>query len=143
MAFRFALDAVLRVARVRERSEWGKLQSIQAEVNAVSGTLRDIIDAQMQLRQEMSSEGQVSVSAVWLHVVDDMIGSMQFREKEIRGHLQSLRTSLQQQREIYIAARQRCEALERVRHARYAEYRREVLRQEQIALDDLFLTRRH
>jgi flagellar export protein FliJ len=142
MRFRFTLEPVLRVARVREECEWTKLQSIQTEINTIIADMQALAAAQLGVRRQLATDVMIATPAAIIHAANTGLASMQQRERELQHKVRAAQERFADQQRVYIAFRQKREALSTVRAARLAEFRRELARKEQLALDDIFLNRR-
>jgi flagellar export protein FliJ len=139
MRFRFSLDAVLRVAEIREECEESKLRAIQVEVAAAEEQRHKLVRAQLDARRDIAETKDIS--GAWLRTVHDAIAGLSAREEVINGRIRELKQKLREQQQAYLQARQKAGVTRRLRETREAEFQREVSRREQIALDDLFLNR--
>jgi flagellar export protein FliJ len=141
MQFHFTLGAVLRVAHIREESEWSKLQAIQKARTEVSANLQSVQQAQLQLRRDITMELSHATPASWLQAADVCMAVLKQRERTVQQQLQQVTKSFAEQHRTYTAARQKSQVLDKLRATRLDSFRREVARREQIGLDDVFLNR--
>jgi len=139
MRFRFSLEAVLRVAEIREECEESKLRAMQVEVAAAEEQRQDLVRAQLAARRESADAKETS--GAWLRAIHESIAELGAREQAINERLRQLGNSLREQQQVYVQARQKSDVMRRLRETREAEFQRKVSRREQIALDDLFLNR--
>jgi flagellar export protein FliJ len=141
MRFEFSLETVLRVARIHEESEWKKLQAIQTEMQAIVAEFEEIAQAEIRVRQQLRTEDSGAIPAGWWQVFENQITELKARAAALRPRLAASRRRYDAQRQVYIAARQKREVLASLRATRYEQFRHEVEKREQIAIDDVFLNR--
>jgi flagellar export protein FliJ len=141
MAFRFPLEAILRLRRGQERAERLKLEAIASEQAWARNQLEWITERFFAARRRFQQ-----------HMGQGTFGSeLQFenaRSEEVAATRRALKvriSELEQQRleqvEAYTKARQGREILENLRSGKFEIYRRMLSRREQQELDDLFLMR--
>jgi len=142
MAFRFPLQALLRVRQSVERQQELRLQEAKQRVAAVERKVDEVERSRAALGQFEREELQIGVSAAQLQF-DVLLRSVLMRQrKELeteRARREELRD--QRRRELQFARQQR-EAVESLRTQGLRAYREEQNRREQRRLDDLFLLRR-
>jgi flagellar export protein FliJ len=141
MRFEFSLETVLRVARIHEESEWKKLQAMQAEMQTIVAELQSIEQAQIAVRKQLRTDIAGTMPAGWWQVFEDRIAALKARAAALGSQLSAARERCDAQQQVYIAARQKREVLASLRAARYDQFRHELERREQIAIDDVFLNR--
>jgi flagellar export protein FliJ len=141
MRFEFSLETVLRVARIHEESEWKKLQAIQTEMQAIVAELEAITQAQIAVRRQLRAERTGVIPAGWWQVFENQIADLKARAAALRPRLAAIRQRHDAQQQVYIAARQKREVLASLRAARYDQFRHELDKRVQIAIDDVFLNR--
>lgn len=140
MRFEFTLEIVLRVARIHEESAWKKLQAIQTEMQAIGTQLEALAHAQIAIRQQLRNEAG-AMPAGWWQVFESQIAELKARAAALRPQLAASLKRYDTQKQVYIAARQKREVLASLRAARYEQFRHEMEKREQIAIDDVFLNR--
>jgi|SRR5215831_1419206 len=142
MAFRFSLEAVLRLRTSYERLEKLRLLAIGAMIVRLQEEISAAASADAQARgarREMLLRGATSVELQF----DAARAAVRADIKN--GFLQKL-AALQKQKvrqaTAYQAARRKRELLEALRDRRLREYQREQARRQQQVLDELYLLRR-
>ena len=142
MAFRFSLEAVLRLRLSYERLERLRLLALAAMIVR----LRDEIAAAAReesvarnARHEMLGRGAMAAE-LQLGVSAEMARAR--RNRELAERLAALLRQHVKQSRAYQAARRKREILEHLREKKLREYRREQSRRAQQTLDELFLIRR-
>jgi flagellar export protein FliJ len=141
MRFEFSLETVLRVARINEESAWKKLQATKTEMQAIVAQLDALALAQIAIRQQLRTGGTGAMPAGWWQVFEHQIEELKTRAAALRPQLAASRKRYDAQKQVYIAARQKREVLASLRAARYEQFRHEIEKREQIAIDDTFLNR--
>jgi len=141
MGFRFTLEPVLRVARIREEQELAMLRHIQVELARMSAELAAIVEAQSQLRNEMRNAVAGGVTGAWMNAAAKSIETLGDREVSLKHRLREVQGRMAERRRSYTEAQRPSEMLEQLRKMRLTEYERGLQRQEQAVIDDLFLNR--
>lgn len=141
MAFRFTLEAVLRVRKSYERVERLRLLQIAAAMvqvqNEIAAAVRDSEAARRNLRERLAS-GSSGVE-IQFEAACETVRASHRRALELR--LAGLRKKHEAQRMAYRIARQKREILENLRERQLREFLREEARRDQRALDELYLLR--
>jgi flagellar export protein FliJ len=139
MRFRFSLEPALRVAQIREECEERKLQAVQVVIASIVREMEAARQAQLRLRRSPAPEA--CTSAAWRWAAQQEIAGLELHERRLRLRLVSEEKALVQQQHAYVLARQKAEALRRLRETQHEAFRRDLLRREQRAIDDTFLNR--
>lgn len=142
MAFRFSLDAVLRMWTSRERFERLRLETLTARIQRLRHEIDAVDEASRRDRRNLASslsEGMAASQLQFASLCTD--GHRQFRvlmEKQV-GELLKQHEA---QRKVFEHARRRREILESLRDRKLAAYRAEEAREAQQQMDEMFLARR-
>ncbi|HEX4074090.1 MAG TPA: flagellar FliJ family protein [Candidatus Acidoferrales bacterium] len=142
MAFRFSLDAVLRMWKSRERFERLRLETLTAKIQRLRNEIQAVARASQQDRKNLAnslSEGMAASQLQFATLCTD--GQRQFRalmEKQVA----ELMKQHESQRKIFERARRQRETLENLRTRKLEAYRAEEAREMQEQMDELFLVRR-
>ena len=139
MRFRFALEPLKRVAHVREKCEERKLQAVQVTVAEIAGKIEQVVEAQVTARRAAASENCCEMA--WRQAAQREIAMLEGQERRLRERMANAQKQLTQQQAAYVLARQKAEAMNRLRANAYEIFQREVQRREQSAMDDVFLNR--
>lgn len=141
MAFRFSLDALLRLQVSYERKERRLLEEIAGRMAAIRQRLEEI----EQMRQSASRQRGESlingVTGAEMHFAAACDEVVEEQHRQLSQSLVEIQIEHRQQKDVYLLARQKREILDSLRDRQEAEYRRELARREQQSMDDLFLMR--
>ncbi|MBZ5503619.1 MAG: flagellar export protein FliJ [Acidobacteriia bacterium] len=142
MAFRFSLQAVLRLRASHERIERLRLLAVAAMIVRVRNELAALDRESEAARRRMHALLAGGLSGAELHFEFAGERLRGDHRRELEGRLEQLGKTQEVQRRAYHAARQKREILENLRQRKWEEYRRQQARREQQALDELFLIHR-
>ena len=142
MAFRFGLDEVLRFRQAVERAEEAALHRILQDIAESDLNLRQVETRQSRLRERREQDLIRKLPAVHLLEITERETELQQAADGLRSRLRQLETQRLQQLAIYQTAHQEREILSELREQQRLAYQLDQRRQEQKALDDLFLARR-
>ena len=142
MAFRFGLDEVLRFRQAVERAEEAALHRILQDIAESDLNLRQVETRQSRLRERREQDLIRKLPAVHLLEITEHETELQKAADGLRSRLRQLETQRLQQLAIYQTAHQEREILSELREQQRLAYQLDQRRQEQKALDDLFLARR-
>ena len=142
MAFRFGLDEVLRFRQAVERAEEAALHRIVQDIAESDLNLRQVETRQSRLRERREQDLIRKLPAVHLLEITERETELQKAADGLRSRLRQLETQRLQQLAIYQTAHQEREILSELREQQRLAYQLDQRRQEQKALDDLFLARR-
>lgn len=142
MAFRFSLEAVLRVRRGQENAERLKLEAIASELAQAFARYQELTSNSLELLRQFQQRlaGGVAGSEMQLEV--ERAAIVNAACDSLRAQLLEIEKRRVAQAQIYCRARQNREIVEDLRLRKYDSYRIELGRREQKDLDDLFLMRR-
>ena len=142
MAFRFPLEAVLRLRLSYERLEKLRLLAIAALIarlrEEIAAATREESAARI-VRRQILTEG-AAAGELQLGVAAEKARAR--RNRELADRLAAFQRQHQRQSLAYQSARRRREILENLRARQLREYQREQDRKAQQALDELYLLRR-
>jgi flagellar export protein FliJ len=142
MAFRFSLEAVLRLRQGMEHQQELRLRAAHQQVARVRHGIERIDHALGEAEQRSSSTlASGTTSAELLFALQSEAALLEHREK-LGAELTRLTKLRDQQAEIFRQARRERDTIESLRDQQFREYKRGALRREQRRVDDLFLLRR-
>jgi flagellar export protein FliJ len=139
MAFRFPLEALLRLRATLTRQEEMRLEAISQKLGAARQQRELFLRRKREFETKFTADMKVGLPA----------GEVQFRytgrrglaetELKINQTILMLERAWQEQQQKFIEARQRQEVMETVRDGQLATYQEDQRRREQQLVDDLFL----
>jgi flagellar FliJ protein len=142
VAFRFSLEAILKLRASFERLERNRLLLISAALarvrEALANLARDFAAAEKDTLAKLAAgiiSGELGLDRRIQQNFRDRRGALEKRETELLAKLAT-------QQRAYQNAKNKREILDELRDRRLAQYRAEQLRREQQRLDELFLMRR-
>ena len=142
MAFRFPLQAILRLRRGLERMERLKLEAIASELARAKRELEimteQFIDSRRKFQKRLVQETYAS-ELIFEVARADRVAAAQRGLKIRIAELEQMRLK---QVQIYMKAQQSREVLESLHDKKFEIYRKEMIRLEQQGLDDLFVMRK-
>ena len=141
MVFHFALDAVLRYREGLERREYLVLEHMNQELAKLRADLQKTERLLRDYDQSRVQELRQGVRAIHLHVLLEQTKRLVRYGDELRHQIQEQGVRVRQQLELYLGARRKRETLAELRKSQLAAHRREESRQEQRAMDEMFLQR--
>lgn len=142
MAFEFSLATVLQVRGILEEQEERMLKKILSEIvrtgEAIAG-----VDAVLARSDASRSEGLFKpIPGHKLHAFYGEIAALKQNRKDLEERMRKLEELRNKQLKIYENARRNREMLTDMRDEQRSEYETDMTRQEQKALDDIFISRR-
>ena len=141
MAFRFTLDAVLRFRESVEHSEEAALLLIVRQIIEAEHKLQQGDAEQVRIREQREKNLALKLPAAHLMEITERELELKGAADELRVRLQQLETQRLTQLGVYQTARQDRQVLSELRERQRHAYQLQQKRQEQKALDDLYLTR--
>lgn len=142
MAFRFSLEAVLRLRRSLERQQELRLLAANQQVARGQQGMEQIDGRRRALQAEQTRDLGAGVTAAELRFGLQCEAELLRQRRELEPQLARLQQWRDQQREIFQQARRARQTLEKIREQQWQQYRQDASRREQRSLDDLFLLRR-
>jgi flagellar export protein FliJ len=141
MAYRFPLEALLRLRTTLTRQEEVRLEGLAQQLQAARQELEALQARRREFERSLNAELKRGTLGSELQL--RMIGSRGLREAEqqLMRAIVVLERSWSEQREKFKEARQRQEVLENVRQGQVVIYKEEQRRREQQLIDDLFRAR--
>jgi flagellar export protein FliJ len=143
MAFRFSLEAVLRLRQGMERQQELRLRAAHQQVARVRHGIERIDHALGEAEQRSSSTLASGTTSAELRFGLQSEGALLQHREKLGAELTRLAKLRDQQAEIFRRARRERETIESLRDQQLREYKRDTLRREQRKVDDLFLLRRN
>ncbi len=142
MAFQFSLATVLRVRKIIEEREEGKLQKILFDISTIFDHL-ERNDAELT-ECDASRHADVSKSFIGLQVHDSYgkVRQIKERRKDLERRIEKLEQARDEQLIIYDAARRDREMLTDMREKKRSAYESDMNKREQSTLDDNYIARR-
>ena len=141
MAFRFSLEAVLRLRQGQERSERLKLEAIVSEQAQARANMEEITDRSCELHRQFLQQMRNGMVGSELQIEAERGTNVNLVCKSLSTRLLDLEQQRIKQLQIFLKVRQSREVLENLRLRKLKLYRIEQSRREQQELDDLFLMR--
>ena len=142
MAFRFALESVLRLRVSCERQEQARLELLSQHMYAAQEKYAALRKEQASLEQTFRKSISTGMDAAELHSYLSSKLGLEVAEATAAGALADAEKLWNEQRAKFLRARQDREVIESVRDRQYQEYMTEQNRREQQQIDDLFAMRR-
>jgi len=142
MSFRFPLQAVLKYRENIERREYLALGRIHQQVAELEIQVRQAEELCAEATRKREAQTQRGMASVHLQEAYQHEQALEMRRDHLRSRLQQLRIKLEECRKAYELARQKHEIVDELRTQRFDAYRREQAKQQQLRIDDLFLSRR-
>ena len=141
MAFRFSLGAVLKYREGIEQREYLALEKLQKEVALAEHRVQQIDEAFSDAEQERAKELADGVRGADLKSAYEHRAALEEQRQVLLAQLKEATVKWQQQLLSYQEARRSRETLDSLRSQQLEAYVREKSKQEQNALDDIFLSR--
>jgi len=142
MAFRFSLDALLRMWKSREKFERLRLETLAARIQLLRHAIEAVEQASREERKNLASTLSEGVTASQLQFAALCTDG----QRRLRDRMEKQATELtkqhEAQRKIFEHARRQRETLENLRSRKLEAYRIEEAREVQQQMDELFLARR-
>lgn len=141
MAFQFSLDTLFRLRVSLEQKEERALEEIARRITVVKQLIVEVERERSTAIRRQHEALAIGISASEMHFELSCDEVREQRHRQLTNQLVELQKEHRRQQVVYLEARQKREILENLRDRQEAEYRRERARQEQQAVDDLFLMR--
>lgn len=141
MAFRFALESVLRVRRGQEQAERLKLEAIVLEIRQAHARIQQALEYSAGARLKFQQELAVGLSGSEVQFQAATEVNMALRLARLKDQLAQLEQNRLEQIKVFHEFRQRREILEHLRERQLAIHSAQMSRREQQNLDDIFLMR--
>lgn len=142
MAFRFSLTAVLKYREDLEHREFLALEKLQNAVALAERKVVQIDEMFSTAEEHRKRELADGICGADLKSAYDYRVALEQQRQVLLARLQEAKLQWQRQLQSYQAARRSRETLENLRSQQLEAYTRAKAKQEQSALDDLFLSRR-
>lgn len=141
MAFRYNLEALLRLRLSEERQEELRLRALSSAVARLRGELQELEEARFERRRGVQEKLERGGAASLLHYDATCDATYTEKRAAVRHELDCAQTQRRKQLDAYQAARRRSEILRVLRQHRLDDYNLELLRREQQLFDEAFLIR--
>jgi flagellar export protein FliJ len=141
MAFRYKLEALLRLQRSIEHQEENRLLACVARIVSLKDDLQVWNEARLHRRRNALGDLEKGSPGIFLRFAEEWDQAARARVKEILQQLKVAEEARLQQLKIYRAARQKREVLESLRERQQSAYTVEQLRRIQQGLDETHLIR--
>ena len=142
MAFRFSLQAVLRLRRSYERRERLRLEIITRRRLHTQQQIAELKSEILGAKDRLARTLQAGMPAVELHLEVAQANARAKRQEVMAEQLAKLTQEHRAQQVAYQHAQQQRQIIENLRARLFAIYQQVQARREQQQLDDLFLIRR-
>jgi flagellar export protein FliJ len=142
MAFRFPLEALLRVRQGLERQQELRLQEANHRVAALRRQIEDTLREKENIAVQRRSQLESGVSAAELQFDLLCRSALTARQDALEKQLVEAEGFRRRCSEDFQKARQQREVVDTLRHHQLQDYHQQEARQGQRRLDDLFLLRR-
>jgi len=142
MAFRFSLQAVLRLRRSYERRERLRLEIITRRRLHTRQQIDELKSEILEANDRLARTLQAGMPAVELHLEVAQANARAKRQEVLAEQLAKLTQEHRAQQVAYQHAQQQRQIIENLRARLFAIYQQIQARREQQQLDDLFLIRR-
>ena len=142
MAFRFSLQAVLRLRRSYERRERLRLEIITRRRLHTRQQIAELKSEILGAKDRLAGTLQKGMPAVELHLEVAQANARAQRQEVLAEQLAKLTQEHRAQQVAYQHAQQQRQIIENLRARLFAIYQQVQARREQQQLDDLFLIRR-
>jgi flagellar FliJ protein len=142
MAFQFSLATVLRVRKIIEEREEGRLQRILFDISTIFDQI-ERNDADLT-ESDASRHTDVSQPCIGLQVHDSYgkVRQLKERRKDLERQIEELERARDEQLTVYDAARRDREMLTDMREKKRTAYDADMSKREQSTLDDNYIARR-
>jgi flagellar export protein FliJ len=142
MRFRFALEAVLRVRRIREDQQRNLLLAANAECDRIRRQLAAVEQDESQRRAMVSQQIASGIWGAELKFDSDCRRQTKILRERILLQLQEAGKRAGQEREKYLSLRRDRRAIEALRDSAQQQFESEQRRREQLWLDEIYLLSR-
>lgn len=142
MAFRFSLQALLRLRQSYERRERLLLESLAQQLAQVRHRIEALEQAGLAAQQRLVQDLEEGMAGSEIHFEAASAGARAQRHSALMRQLAELEQRHRRQQIVFRRAQQQREILENLRDRYLDVYRQTQRRREQQQLDDLFLMRR-
>ncbi|MDR3736130.1 MAG: hypothetical protein P4L10_11405 [Acidobacteriaceae bacterium] len=141
MAYRFSLATVLRFRLIREEREERMLQQILQKITQTLQTIAEIDAEIIRLHATRAEELSKPVTGKRVQAVYAEVSGLQQGRKELEEQLEALEQLKDKQLEVYAAARRDREMLTEMHNQQREVYALDLIRREQMMLDDNYIAR--
>jgi flagellar export protein FliJ len=141
MPFHFPLAAVLKFRESVERREYLALVRIHHETMAVEAQLRQTEELRLAAVQHREADLTKGVPSVLLQDEFHREFALEQRRDALKGKLKEIKLQHAAHLKSYRDARQKREVIDELRKHNLEAYTRKQAKQQQAAMDDLFLSR--
>jgi len=141
MAFRYSLQAILRLRQSLERQEEQRLFAIAAIVGRLRGEIEWIEEIRLEARRSALArlmQAGLGAELQFASVCDEAYAR---RQDQLQRDMQTAEKKRVEQLRIYQMARQKRETFEGLRDRQEAVYKLDAARREQQRADEMFLVR--
>ena len=139
MAFRYQLEALLRLRRSEERQEELRLRAAALAVARIRSELQQLELARLDQRRDTLGRLERGGAASLLHYFVVCDAAHAERHATLRQKLEAAESLRVEQLKIYQVARRKSEILDALRQRKLEEYNLEFTRSEQRRSDEAFL----
>ncbi len=142
MAFRFALESILRLRASLERQEQTRLEMAARQVYSARERCESLEKERIDLEEKFLISMKAGIESSDLHFHLSARSGLEFAQLEAERALVEAQKRWNEQRTKFLQARRDREVMASIRERQHAEYVTEQARREQQQIDDLFAMRR-
>jgi flagellar export protein FliJ len=142
MSFHFSLAAVLRYRESIEQREYFALERTQQQIVRTEALIRQTEQNCFEAEQARVAELAKGTRAAYVKTAYDHRTILEQQLEFQQAFLQELKLKWRLQLASYDQARQSRETLDKLREKQLDAFRRDQVKREQSAMDDIFLSRR-
>ncbi len=141
MAFRFQLEAILKLRRAHERRELLRLVALSNELNYLEQQEQDLIRHKRETRETIESALLRGMSAGEFHFMNAVASTIDKRQQAVHERKELVTNQHLTQQALYQQTRRNRKILDNLRARQLAAYRQKQTRREQQQVDELFVLR--
>jgi flagellar export protein FliJ len=141
MAFRFPLEALLKLRRAHERRELLRLVALSNELNTLLQQEQDLLRHKREIRETTECALLKGMSAGEFHFMNAVASALENRQQVVRERKERVMNQHLTQQALYQQTRRNRKILDNLRARQLATYRQEQSRREQQQVDELFVLR--
>ncbi|HLI35051.1 MAG TPA: flagellar export protein FliJ [Terriglobia bacterium] len=141
MAFRFPLEAILKLRRAHERRELLRLVALSNELNYLQQQEQELIRYKRETREATESALLKGMSAGEFHFMNAVASAIDKRQQAVRERKEMVTNQHLTQQALYQQTRRNRKILDNLRARQLAAYHQKQTRREQQQVDELFVLR--
>src|SRR5579875_267392 len=141
MAFRFPLEAILKLRRAHERRELLRLVALSNELNYLQQQEQELIRYKRETREATESALLKGMSAGEFNFIHAVASAIDKRQQAVRERKEMVTNQHLTQQALYQQTRRNRKILDNLRARQLAAYHQKQTRREQQQVDELFVLR--